>query len=113
MRAIKPAVGNAVDIAGSVVRVGIAVGISAMVMFESSGMAHADTRAVKFLLGVICAVTLLGMLIAGRVVSQRRTASYQQGHHYAMQQAYPEPIADVNEFEHGSIEALHRMEYQG
>ena len=84
MAAIKTAVGIAVDIVGSVIRINIfpplALGITAVVMLGPSDTVHADTSTDTFLLGVISAVMLLGMLIAGCVVSQRRRASYQQGY---------------------------------
>ena len=95
MGAIKATVGIAVDIAGSVIRVVLvpllALGIFAALLLVPSGMAHADASTETFLLGVISAVMLLGMLVAGCVafVSQRHSASYQQGNDYAMQQAYP------------------------
>ncbi len=108
MGAIKAAVGIAVDIAGSVIRVGmvppLAVGFTAVVMLGPSSMAHADASTDTFLLGVISAVMLLGMLIAGWVafVSQRHSASYQQGNDYATPQAYPEPYLRVECEEHRS-----------
>ena len=85
MAAIKTAVGIAVDIVGSVIRINIfppalALGITAVVMLGPSDTVHADTSTDTLLLGVISAVMLLGMLIAGCVVSQRRRASYQQGY---------------------------------
>jgi hypothetical protein len=95
MAAIKAAVGIAIDIAGSVIRVGmvpqLALGIFAAVTLGPSGTAHADTSTDTFVLGVISAVMLIGMLIAGcvAIVSPRHSASYQQGNDYAMQQAYP------------------------
>jgi hypothetical protein len=90
MGAIKAAVGIAVDIAGSVIRVGVVgavvVGITAVVALGPSGMAHADTSTDTFLLGVISAVMLFGMLIAGcvAIVSQRHSASYQPGYNDAI-----------------------------
>jgi len=84
MAAIKATVGIAVDIVGSVIRINIfpplALGITAVVMLGPSDTVHADTSKDTFLLGVISAVMLLGMLIAGCVVSQRRRASYQRGY---------------------------------
>ena len=72
MAAIKTAVGIAVDIVGSVIRINIfpplALGITAVVMLGPSDTVHADTSTDTFLLGVISAVMLLGMLIAGCVV---------------------------------------------
>ncbi len=78
--AIKAAVGIAVDIAGWVITVALvpllALGILAAVVLGTSDMAHADASTVTFLLGVISAVMLLGMLIAGccAFVSQRHGA---------------------------------------
>ena len=108
MGAIKAAVGIAVDIAGSVITVVLvpllALGILATVMLGTSDMAHADASTDTFLLGVISAVMLLGMLIAGWVgfVSQRHSASYQQGNDYASPQAHPEPYLRVECEEHRS-----------
>jgi hypothetical protein len=142
MGAIKATVGIAADVAGWVITFVMfpvpALGTFAAVMLGPSDMAHADASTDKFLLGAISAVMLLGMLIAGcfAFVSQRHSASYQQGNDYATEQAYPGMLGPnqvecgiamphaahdiggntsttLTIFKHGCVDAPHTMEYRG
>ena len=64
----------------------LALGITAVVMLGPSDTVHADAHGHIFLLGVISAVMLLGMLVLTRAVlmSSATKTSNQQGYDWAV-----------------------------